>query len=147
MDKVEMIIHSINVALIDYQRAVVLKEKNGERYLPMWIDAIQADAILTGMSKSTPPEPLTHDFVCLIIYNLGATLEHVVVYKLAGDIHQAKAILKKEDKIIEIDCRPSDAIATALRVKMPIFVTEKLLEEVAISIEEINKIDKSGKES
>ncbi|MFC1954911.1 bifunctional nuclease domain-containing protein [Chloroflexota bacterium] len=64
MGNIEMIIHSISVALIDYQRAVVLKEKNGERYLPMWIDAVQADAITSGLQNTHSPELPTHDFIC-----------------------------------------------------------------------------------
>ncbi len=142
MSKVEMVIDSINVALIDYQRAVILKEKGGERYLPMWVAADQADAILTGPSKVTPQEPLTHDFICSLIGKLGAVLKYVVVDELTEETFHAKAFLEREGNVIEIDCRPSDAIATALRAKMPIFVTEKLLEEAAISIEEINKTDK-----
>jgi len=142
MSKVEMVIDSINVALIDYQRAVILKEKGGERYLPMWVAADQADAILTEPAKVTPLEPLTHDFICSLISKLGAVLKYVVVDELTEETFHAKAFLEREGNVIEIDCRPSDAIATALRAKMPIFVTEKILGEAAISIEEINKTDK-----
>lgn len=142
MSKVEMVIDSINVALIDYQRAVILKEKGGERYLPMWVAADQAEAILIEPAKVTPLEPLTHDFICSLIGKLGAVLKYVVVDELTEETFHAKAFLEREGSVIEIDCRPSDAIATALRAKMPIFVTEKLLDEAAISIEEINKTDK-----
>lgn len=138
MGNVEMIIHSIEVALIDYQRAVVLKEKNGERYLPMWVDAIQADAIVTGLSKVTSPEQLTHDFICSIIDTLGAVLKHVVVHKLVVDNYQARAILERDDKTIEIDCRPSDAVATAIRVNAPIFVTEEIIAKLGVTISELD---------
>ncbi len=67
MVKIETVIDSVRVALINYQRAVILKEKDGERYLPMWVGADEADAILTGLLKTSVPEPLTHDFVCSII--------------------------------------------------------------------------------
>ncbi|MFC2006347.1 bifunctional nuclease family protein [Chloroflexota bacterium] len=147
MRNVEMIIHSINVALIDYQRAVVLKEKNGERYLPMWVDAAQADAIISGLQKNHSPELLTHYFICSVISKLGAVLTYVVVDELTGETSHAKAFLYREGKVIEVDCSPSDAFATAIRVNAPIFVTEKILEESAVSTEEISKIDKPCKES
>jgi bifunctional DNase/RNase len=122
--------------------ASLAREASGERYLPMWVAADQAEAILTELAKVTSLEPLTHDFICSLISKLGAVLKYVVVDELTEETFHAKAFLEREGNVIEIDCRPSDAIATALRAKMPIFVTEKLLEEAAISIEEINKTDK-----
>ncbi|MFC1989448.1 bifunctional nuclease domain-containing protein [Chloroflexota bacterium] len=146
MGNVEMIIHSINVALIDYQRAVVLKEKNGERYLPMWVDATKADAITLGLQNPHSPELLTHDFICSVISKLGAVLKYVVVDELTEENSHAKTFLEREGKVIEVDCSPSDAFATALRAETPIFVTEKILEKVGISTDEISKTDKSGRE-
>ncbi|MFC1992171.1 bifunctional nuclease family protein [Chloroflexota bacterium] len=147
MTKVEMVIESVMVALINYQRAVILKEKNGERYLPMWIDATKADAITSGLHKTHSPELLTYDFICSIIGKLGAVLTHVVVDELTEETFHAKAFLDREGQVTEVDCSPSDAFATAIRVNAPIFVTEKILEESAISTEEISKIDKPSKES
>jgi len=146
MSKIEMIIDSVRVSLMNYQRAIILKEKGGERYLPMWVDGAQADAITTGLQKACSSRPLTHDFICSIISKLGAALKYVVVDELLQETYHAKAFLEKEGKAIEIDCRPSDAFATAIRVGAPIFVTEKILQEVGVSTDEISKIDKSGKE-
>jgi len=145
LSRVEMVIDSVNVALKDYQRAVVLKEKDGERYLPMWVAADQADAILTGLSKVTPPEPLTHDFIYAIIVNLGAVLKHIIVHKLAGDTYHAKAFIERGGQIIEIDCRPSDAIATAIRSNAPIFVTEEILLKMGVAIDEKRIQNMKGK--
>ncbi len=67
MAKIEMVIESVGVALINYQRAVVLKEKNGERHLPIWVDGAQADAITTGLQEASSSKLLTHDFICFIL--------------------------------------------------------------------------------
>jgi hypothetical protein len=145
MTKIEMVIDSIRVSLIDYQRVVMLKEKAGERYLPMWIDAAQGDAIATGLQKAHSPEMLTHDFICSIISSLGAVVKYVVVTEFAEETFSAKALLEREGRVIEIDCRPSDAFATALRAEAPIFVTEEVLEKAGLTTGEINKIDRSEK--
>ncbi len=140
MGKIEMVIDSINVALINYQRAIILKEKEGQRYLPMWVGAAEADAILTGLQNAPVSEPLTHDFVCSIISNLGAVLKYVNIYELRGETYYAKAFLKRESEIIEIDCRPSDAFATALRAGVPICVAEEILIKSGITLDETNKL-------
>ena len=100
---------------------------------------------MTAVSKVTPPEPLTHDFICAIIDNLGAVLKHVVVHKLAGDTYQAKAILERDNKIIEIDCRLPDVIATAIRANAPIFATEEFLSKMEVVIDEKRIQDMKGK--
>jgi len=128
MAKVEMTIDSIRVSLLNYQRTVTLKEKGGERCLLMWIDAAQGDAIATGLQKAYSSQPLTHDFICSVISKLGAVLKYVVVHELVKETFNAKALLEREGKVIEIDCRPSDAFATAIRADAPIFVTEEILD-------------------
>ena len=146
MAKIEVVIESVRVSLINYQRVVILKEKDNERYLPMWIDVAKADAIISGLQKPHSPELLTHDFICSIISKLGAVLKYVVVDELTEETFHAKAFLEREGNIIEIDCRPSDAFATAIRSEAPIFVTEEILKDSGITTDEINKIDKSGEE-
>ena len=137
MSEVEMVIDSINVALMDYRRAVILKEKGGERYLPMWVAADQADTILTRPSKVTPLEPLTHDFICSLIRKLGAVLKYVVVDELTRETFHAKAFLEREGNVIEVDCRPSDAFATAIRGNAPIFVTEEILVKSGVALDDV----------
>ena len=143
MARAEMVIDSVRVALINYQRAVILKEKAGERHLPMWVDGAQADAIATGLQEARSSKLLTHDFICSIISNLGAVLKYVIVDKLIDETFYAKAFLEREGKVIEIDCRPSDAFATAVRAEAPIFVTEEVLEKAGLTTGEIDKIDRS----
>lgn len=145
MSKIEMVIDSINVALIDYQRAVILKEKSGERYLPMWIGATEADAIVAGLQSAPVSEPLTHDFVRSIINSLGAVLKYVIVYELKGETYHAKVLVEREGNAIEIDCRPSDAFATAIRVDAPIFIAEEILIKSGVTVDELGKLDE-GKE-
>ena len=117
-----------------------MKDKDGQRCLPMWVGAAEADAILTGLEDVTVSEPLTHDFVCSIISNLGAALKYVLVYELKRETYYAKAFLERETKVIEIDCRPSDAFAIALRAGVPIFVAEEILEKAAFPGSGINNI-------
>ena len=146
MGKIEMVIDSVRVALIDYQRAVILKEKVGERYLPIWIDAAQGDALAIELQNVRVSDPLPYDFVLSIINKLGAVLEYVIVYELKGETYRAKAILEREGRI-EVDCRPSDAFAVAIRADAPIFVTEEILMKSGITVNELGKLDKGKDES
>lgn len=140
MTNIEMVIDSINVAMIDYQRVVILKEKDGERCLPMWIGATEANAIATARQSAYTSEILTHDFICSIIRKLGADFKYVVVHELKEETYHAKALLEREGGVIEIDCRPSDAFATAIRADTPIFVTEEVLEKAGIFTSEISNM-------
>jgi len=135
MAEIEMVIDSIRVSLMNYQRVVILKEKEGERYLPCWIGPAEADSIAVKMEGVRVPRPLTHDFVCSAIDRLGATVESAIVSELKKDTFYAKLLLNKEGKEIEIDCRPSDALAVAIRVGAPIFANEKVLEKAAILLD------------
>ncbi len=146
MSKVEMVIDSVNVALIDYRRSVILKEKDGERYLPMWVGAYEADAIVTGLSKASAPGSLTHDFICSIIKSLGAILKYVVVHELKGEIYHAKAYLETAGKPVEIDCRPSDAFAIAIKAGAAIFVAEDILTKSGIRLSELRKLENEKEE-
>lgn len=147
MTKVEMVIDSVRVALINYQRAVILKEKAGERHLPMWVDGAQADAIATGLQKARSSKPLTHDFICSIINDLGDVLKYVIVGRLIEATFHAKAFLEREGKVIEVNCRPSDGIATALKAETPIFVTEAILKKAGIKVDEPGKLDEGKEEA
>lgn len=138
MSKIEMIIDSVRVALINYQRAVILKEKAGERYLPMWVGATQADAIASGLQKTHSSELLTHDFVCSIISSLGARFKYTVVDNLIDETYYAKAFLEREGEAIVIDCRPSDAFATAIRANAPIFVTEEIISKAGVTVDKLD---------
>jgi bifunctional DNase/RNase len=111
----EMVIDSIRVSLMNYQRVVILKERHSDRYLPIWIGWPEADAIAVKLQDVSVPRPLTHDLLGSVIAELGANVDHVVVSDLSNDTFFAKLVLNIGDGQREVDCRPSDAIAIAVR--------------------------------
>ena len=112
----EMVIDSIRVSLMNYQRVVILKERQADRYLPIWIGSPEADAIAVKLQDVSVPRPLTHDLIGSVISELGANVDHVIVSDLSNDTFFAKLVLGTTDGAHrEVDCRPSDAIAVAVR--------------------------------
>lgn len=132
---IEMTIESIRVSMLNYQRVVILKEKEAERYLPIWIGPAEADAIAVKLQEHQVPRPLTHDLLGNIIGALGAAVSSIIVCDLRNDTFFAKIVLAVDGNQIEIDSRPSDAIALAVRVKVPIFAEEIVLEKAGIIID------------
>ncbi|MDA1189767.1 MAG: bifunctional nuclease family protein [Chloroflexi bacterium] len=111
----EMLIDSIRVSLLNYQRVVILRTKDSNRYLPIWIGPNEADAIAVKLQDVGVPRPLTHDLLGSIISTLGATVKQIVVSDLNNDTFYAKIVLQSNGTTLEIDSRPSDAIALAVR--------------------------------
>lgn len=132
---VEMTIDSIRVSLMNYQRVVILKEKMADRYLPIWIGPAEADAIAIKLQGVNVPRPLTHDLLRSIIDALGATINSITVTDLKNDTFYAKVILNVDRGQIEIDSRPSDALALAVRVEVPIYVDESVLDRAGILLD------------
>ena len=132
---VEMTIESIRVSMLNYQRVVILKEKDSERYLPIWIGPAEADAIAVKLQDVAVPRPLTHDLLGSVVNALGANVDSIVVSDLRNDTFFAKIILAVNGKQIEVDSRPSDAIALAVRVKVPIFADDAVLDKAGIIID------------
>lgn len=128
----EMVIDSIRVSLMNYQRVVILKQQESERYLPIWIGPSEADAIAVKLQDVSVPRPLTHDLLGSIIGTLGASIDHIVISDLSNDTFYAKLLLNANGSITEVDCRPSDAIAVAVRANVPIYVEETVLEKAGI---------------
>jgi len=133
---IEMTIDSIRVSLMNYQRVVILREKKAGRYLPIWIGAAEADAIAVKLQGVTVPRPLTHDLLGLVIDSLGATVDSIIVNDLKSDTFYAKIILNVDGRQVEIDSRPSDALALAVRAGVPIFVDEAVLDKAGIVLDE-----------
>lgn len=131
----EMSIDSIRVSLMNYQRVVILKETNSERYLPIWIGPAEADAIAVKLQDVSVPRPLTHDLLTAVIGSLGGSLGHVIVCDLQNDTFFAKVVLKAENRNIELDARPSDAIALAVRTGVPIYAEENVMEKAGIVLD------------
>ncbi len=132
---IEMTIESIRVSLMNYQRVVVLKEKDADRYLPIWIGPAEADAIAVRLQDVAVARPLTHDLLRSVMETLGAKINYILVNDLSNDTFFAKIILNTSDNTLEIDSRPSDAIALAVRVQVPIFADEAVLEKAGVKLE------------
>lgn len=132
---IEMTIDSIRVSLMNYQRVVILKEKEADRYLPIWIGPSEADAIAVKLQDVTVPRPLTHDLLRSVIDTLGATINSIIVSELKNDTFYAKIILNVDGGQMEVDSRPSDALALAVRVGVPIFAEETVLDRAGILLD------------
>ena len=132
---IEMTVDSIRVSLMNYQRVVILKEKMAERYLPIWIGPAEADAIAVKLQGVSVPRPLTHDLLCSIIAALGASINSITVCDLKNDTFFAKVVLSVDGEQIEIDSRPSDALALAVRAEVPIYVEELVLDKAGIMLD------------
>jgi len=130
---VEMVLNKIRIDEKNEGQIIVLKEKNGQRQLPIIIGISEVAAIKRNLSGMRPPRPMTHDLLANVIYELGARVEKVVIDKIELNTFYAKLFLKpnksdRQSKKIFIDARPSDAIALAVRVDAPVFVEEKVFE-------------------
>ena len=133
---VEMTIQSIRVSLTNYQRVVILKEKDSDRYLPIWIGPAEADAIAVRMQDVSVARPLTHDLLRQVIADLGAEVQYIFVNDLSNDTFFARIMLKVGDRDLEVDSRPSDAIALAVRAEVPIYADESVLEKAGVRLDE-----------
>jgi bifunctional DNase/RNase len=133
---VELTIESIRVSLMNYQRVVILKEKDSDRYLPIWIGPAEADAIAVRLQEVSVARPLTHDLLRSVIDALGATVNYILVSDLTNDTFFARISLEVDGKSMEIDSRPSDAIALAVRAQVPIYAEESVLEKAGVRLDQ-----------
>ncbi|MBE3589710.1 MAG: bifunctional nuclease family protein [Firmicutes bacterium] len=115
---------------------LLLKETNGPRILPIVIGPYEAAAIALGVERAAAPRPLTHDLLLHVIGRLGGELQRVVIHDVRDETYICQLEVKTERGIMEIDCRPSDAIAVAVRAGVPIVVTEEVLAASAVVPEE-----------
>jgi len=132
---IEMVIDSIRVSLMNYQRVVILKEKIAERYLPIWIGQAEADAIAIKLQGVDVSRPLTHDLLNSVIETLGANINFIVVNDLKNDNFFATISLNVNGDQVEVDSRPSDALALAVRVEVPIYVDESVMDKAGIMLD------------
>ena len=132
---VEMTVESVRINLQTSQRVVILKATKQERYLFIWIAQSEAYAIAIELQGTSSPRPLTHDLLKNVIGDLGAKIESIVISDLIEDIFYARIVLDVDGRHVEVDSRPSDAIALAVRAKTPIFVEESVLERAGVALE------------
>jgi len=133
---VRVTVHSVRVSPLTQNRIVVLVETEGRRYLPIWIGADVADAIALKVQGVEMARPLTHDLLRSVIEVLGAKIDRVLVNDIHDNTFFARIIFDVSGRYAEVDSRPSDAIALAVRVNCPIFVEESVLEEAALVLED-----------
>lgn len=107
---------------------VILQEEGGERTLPIWIGAPEANAIAMELRGEKPARPMTHDLLKEVLVGLGGELRRVTITQLRDNTYLAELLVFRGGQIFEVDARPSDSIALALRTEAPIFVNEDLLE-------------------
>ena len=132
---VEMELNKIRIDENRGEQVIVLKEKGGNRILPIVIGIMEVTAIKMKISGITPPRPMTHDLFNNAIRRLGARIEKVVITKLEQSTFFAKLVLQIDSRLEEVDARPSDSIALAIRATAPIFADEKVLDTVSNNIE------------
>ena len=126
---IEMIVDSVRVNLISPSRVVVLKEREGPRYLAIVIGTAEADAIAVKLQDRKVSRPLTHDLLREVVETLGAAVKHVAVTRLVDQTYFARIVVEADGRTFDVDSRPSDAIALAVRVEVPIFVEGDVLDQ------------------
>lgn len=132
----EMIVDSIMVDMSNKTPVVILREVNGKRCLPILIGEYEASAIQTGLKNISFPRPMTHDLMNHILDKLQCPVEFVLITRIEDSTFFASIIIYNDGEKIEIDARPSDAIALALRTKSPILVHEDILVKAGIPLQE-----------
>jgi len=135
----ELSIESIRLSLMNYQRVVILREKDTDRYLPIWIGPAEADAIAVRLQDVAVARPLTHDLLSNLIEQLGGRVAYIVVNDLSNDTFYARIVLDVKGETMEVDSRPSDAIALAVRTEAPIYVEDSVLDRAGVVLEEENQ--------
>jgi len=133
---VEVTIDSIRVSLMSQHRIIILKELTSERFLPIWIGPYEAEAITVSLQEMEVARPLTHDLLRNVILTLGGEVLRVVIMDLRDDVFYARITVRMGDREVEIDSRPSDAIALAVRVHVPVYVDESVMDKAASIPEE-----------
>jgi len=133
---VEVTIDSVRVSLMSQHRIVVLRESESSRFLPIWIGPFEADAITIELQSVEVARPLTHDLLKATIEELGAKIIQVAITDLRNDTFYAEIALQVNGRRIEVDSRPSDAIALAVRAHVPVYVADEVMDQAAITPEE-----------
>ena len=142
---IETVVESIRVSLVTQHRVVILKEVSGERHLPIWIGPFEAEAIAMELQSMASARPLPYDLIKTIIGDMGGVVQQVLVTDLSQDVFYARIVIDQDGKTIEIDSRPSDAIALAVRVKVPILVDESVMDKAGVTLEQdCDEEDDSG---
>jgi uncharacterized protein len=130
-----MLIYGVSFDLVGKQPIVLLKTADGNKFLPIWIGHPEAAAILMKLQSQAPPRPMTHDLLSDMLEQLEAQVVRITVTELRENTFYAQITVQQDGHEIEVDSRPSDAIALAIRAEAPIFAADRVIEESAIEFE------------
>jgi len=131
-DMVEVVIDSVRVSLMSPQRVVVLRQTDVERYLAIWVGPYEAESITVALQEVEMSRPLTHDLLKNLFNIFDAKVLRIEIIALKDDTFYGNIVAKTDDKIIDIDSRPSDAIALAARTHVPILVSQEVMNAAGI---------------
>lgn len=126
---VAMELRRIIISEVDEHQVVILKEVDGDRSFPIVIGIFEATSINRRVKREQAPRPLTHDLIASVVDMMGGDIQDIVINELQEHTYFAKLRIRKDGELIEVDCRPSDAIALAVTAKVPIYVAEDVLGE------------------
>jgi bifunctional DNase/RNase len=129
---IEVVIDSVRVSLTNQQRIVVLREVNTERYLSIYIGPYEAEAITIALQEIEVARPQTHDLLKSVMSTLNARLTRVEVVALREDVFYGNLVLEVNGRNVNVDCRPSDALALAVRAHVPVFVAREVIETAGV---------------
>lgn len=133
---VEVIIDSVRVSLTNQQRIVVLREVNNERYLPIWIGPYEAEAITIALQEIEVARPQTHDLLKSVLTTLNARLVRIEIVSLREDVFYGNLVVEVDGRTVYIDSRPSDALALAARARVPVLVSQDVMNSAGVVPEE-----------
>ncbi len=132
---IETTVESIRVSLVTQNRVVILREIGGDRHLPIWIGGYEAEAIAMELQGIAPTRPLAYDLMKTMLGELGASVEQIVIADLNEQVFFARILLDQKGRTIEIDARPSDAIALAVRTGIKIMVDDSIMEQAGVAMD------------
>lgn len=140
---IEATIESIRVSMVTQNRVVILREVDGQRHLPIWIGSYEAEAIALELQGVTPTRPLPYDLMGTMLEELGADVDRIMITDLSHKVYYATIVLVVGDRTIEIDSRPSDALALAIRSDARILIDDTVMETASISVLDESDIDQT----
>ncbi len=143
---VEMVVESVRVHMLSNRHVVILKDSDRDRYLPIWIGPWEASAIAMRLQGLTPERPLTHDLFVAAIDALGVRVERIIIAALSEETFHARLVLARPEGEVEIDARPSDALALAVRTNARIYAAEGVLEQAALGADSVLGEDAEGED-
>lgn len=140
---IEATIESIRVSMVTQNRVVILREVDGQRHLPIWIGSYEAEAIALELQGVTPTRPLPYDLMGTMLEELGAEVDRIMITDLSHKVYYATIVLVVGDRTVEIDARPSDALALAIRADARILIDETVMETASIAVLDESDIDQT----